>query len=171
MRLQERNSLSVSPTHDHQTLDLIALNHFLDQKTQRRWSVDTRDSTPDVQSQRLLNSPLKHWKDLAIQNERRINSLDPSQDHRMSIPSVAYWKILAEYLDERYWSLIQEKRTKVPRKSKGRRNGATAKVTKQTGPSDEPISSRLRSSHIHLASTARTSHRTSQRRKTKKMAG
>ena len=162
MRLQQRNPLSVSPAHDHQTLNLIALNHCLDQKTQRSWSVDTRDSTPDVQSQRILHSPLEHWKDLAIQNERRISSLDPSQNHRMTIPSVAYWKIQAEYLDKRYWTLIQEKRTEVPRKRTGRRTGATAKVTKQIGRSDGPISSRLRSSHTQhrlLTSTVRTEQR------------
>ena len=146
--IQQHDSYPTSPVHDR-TLDLEDLDRLLVHKPQRGWSVDTRESTPEAfQSRHPHHGPLEYWKDLAAHNERQVRSLDTSQDHRMSISSVEYWRTEAEHLNQRYWSLVQQMQTKPSRKRRKRSNGATYKVKKQIHFADGPISSRLRNSHI-----------------------
>ena len=136
--LEHHDPYPTSPSHVR-PLSLTNLDHLFFSKALRSYSVDSRESTPEVYNSQFTFSPLDHWKNLASHNERLIRSLGVDEDYRTSIPSPEYWRIQAEWLDTIYWKLREQRRTRVSSKS--------SKPDDRVDLSNCPVSSRLRSRH------------------------
>jgi hypothetical protein len=91
MRIVQRaDSRSVSPCPTTIPNE-VKLSALLARKPTRCWEIDTRDSTSDIDD--FLQRPqgvLEYWKDLASNNEKLVQNLDPkettaSPSHRWTI--------------------------------------------------------------------------------------
>ncbi|OAP62698.1 hypothetical protein AYL99_01925 [Fonsecaea erecta] len=136
-------SRSVSPGKD-QVLDLDSVNKLLLKNKPRSWSINSRESTPEVFSQDFPRDALQHWKNLAIHNQARLDSLSQTEDHRRTINSVQYWETEARHLDQVYWKIIQTRHAQRSAKAREDAKRVTSGVSKPNGGTDGPVSSRLR---------------------------
>jgi hypothetical protein len=145
-----RPSQPCSPSSEHNPIpDLQVLTSLIDRKAQRKWQIDSRQSTPELFHPKTQSiDALAYWKALAGQNESLVRGLDASTDHRRSIDSAEYWEMEARHLIAVYWSIIQQRQKGSRRPQTGCRHGRTTKAGKSTLATDGPISSRLRSSQI-----------------------
>ena len=143
---EHRQSQSISPHHEHLP-GVDAIEFLLNRKPQRDWSVESRDSTPNLNDQQQKpSSGLQYWKDLASHNASLIRAFSPSTDHRKSIASVEYWETEARHLDQKYWSILQKAQEQSSTKRRKHTKRKTSRVTKPGHSFSGHISSRLRSS-------------------------
>jgi hypothetical protein len=134
-------------------LDLELVNAALDAKSDRQWSINSRESTPYIEAPPC--SQLQYWRNRAIAHAKLIELVRPHQTCRMSIDSAAYWEIEARHLMAEYWKTT---RTDQPREQPGKgRTGQDLKsgVRKASRLGEGPISSRLRSSRNNSSATTR----------------
>lgn len=135
-------SRSTSPTLNDEPLNLELLHDHLINKPVRIWTINTRESTPEVDYTEIESRPpFEHWKHLASQTEISLHGLDREVDRN---ESEEYWRGKAQLLDEVYWKLVRLKTKAKPSKTLETSKRTMRKTTKMQE-TDSPISSRLRS--------------------------
>lgn len=87
------------------SLDTERLIAKLEQAKQATWSINSRESTPEIFYEPNPDSDLNYWKSIALKYGSTLQTLDKGNDHRKSIRTTSYWKTEAEHLRREFWAL------------------------------------------------------------------
>ena len=111
--------------------DIERLTAKLEEKKQEpTWSINSRESTPEVFYEPHPDSDLDYWKSIALRYGDALRNLDKETDHRKSIRAPLYWKTEADYMRKEFWAAKGRRQRSI--KNKNQHGSVTKKQNRLT---------------------------------------